>query len=360
VLLGTPVINNLYVALQRAQKWTGALPLICAEGSYSEGCMPNLNRQQIASIFTGRITSWGQVKIIDKRQNFAAATTDICGNAVAAGPNPNYNVVYKLTDFDRMSPACLPKGTDGTVNPTPTFGAGVASGAANSNANLLMCRRTQGSGSQTIFNQVMMNINCANSGETTVTTGTTVSLQGGSGGVETCLAGANDAAAGSATAKWAIGLISTEFNSLTATTPRNYKFIKIDGYAPTLVNAANGRYSYWAETTWLWNAASATAVNPVASLVNANQLAVIGALANANTKVNYIVSANTAFEHAFGQAGLLAPRRTTAPAQAPSLPWVATNPVTAFTRAPNASSSPDQCRGPINSAVGSATQGFEL
>ena len=76
--------------------------------------------------------------------------------------------------------------------------------------------------------------------EAVCTTGTTVIYSGsGSSNVENCLINHN------ANSRGAIGMLTTEGKAGTA----NWRFVKVDGVAPTQANAASGRYRHYVEST---------------------------------------------------------------------------------------------------------------
>jgi hypothetical protein len=48
--------------------------------------------------------------------------------------------------------------------------------------------------------------------------------------------------------RWAVGLFPAT-NNTTNSWP--YRFVKIDGYAPSLINTANGKYKFWSELSYI-------------------------------------------------------------------------------------------------------------
>src|SRR5262249_46996474 len=70
--------------------------------------------------------------------------------------------------------------------------------------------------------------------------GTTVFEGGSTGGVRQCLA---DHDAGN---RWAMGIASTE-STYAQQVAQKFRFVKIDGYEPSLLNVFKGNYTLWSE-----------------------------------------------------------------------------------------------------------------
>ena len=133
-------------------------------------------------------------------------------------------------------------------------------------------RRSNGSGTTKTFDIAFTNNACggavalkaalSTAGSTVCTaTGPSVVQMGTSEDMEACLNNWN--AAGVA----AIGEISTDYQPAPTD---GWRFIKLDGYAPEQINAAEGRYTLWAEGTLNTNTANAPSgakANVLASLI---------------------------------------------------------------------------------------------
>lgn len=183
-----------------------------------------------------------------------------------------------------------------------------------SDTKVHICRRVEGSGTQAQFNANFLGNPCTDGGliPTTTTnnlTGPVVVLNSGSGDVETCLDSKNAANI------WAIGLQSTEKNADLA---KAYRFIKIDGVAPTLENAYNNTYFDWAEESMQWRTVAAG--GPVG-----DKLTILNTMASQAGKPSIIAAANVDFVHPWGAAGYLSVFTN---GYAPSTVWNAANPVT--------------------------------
>lgn len=233
-VFGVVVNTKLRNALQKQQITVGTIPATCVVGDETEACMPSLSSAQLASIFaTGHTQNWAQFK------HGTLSTDNLYSGANAAD---------------------LPQATKAAIH---------------------VCTRTAGSGTWALFNAKFQNAPC-NGGidqaiqtASTQTIGTESGLNKvvhslkGSGDVEHCLQDLNDGLNVSATstfktagaypfsgARWAIGVMGAERN---ATGSLKYRFIKIDGYAPSLQNVATGKYKYWGELVSVGSSTDVTA-----------------------------------------------------------------------------------------------------
>lgn len=279
LLFGVPVSDNLYVALQRAQNLLTGFGGSCAPGAYTEACMPNLTKQQVAELISGQIKKWSEFKI-----NGTALTTLTNGLTYDSG--------------------------DGVVrNVTPT------------DTKVHFCKRIDGSGTGAQMYAKFLNNPCSTAGLDPDWAGSTLAGPvkhevSGSGDMELCLEdfadGENNAktitttnpdvfntANNSGLAKgWAIGMQSTENNARVDSDPKrkHYRFVKVDGVAPTLENAFRGKYMDWVEQTIQWRKAISqdkkTVIQKIAT--DASSPSILGTVLNPD------------FVHPFGSAGYLA------------------------------------------------------
>lgn len=302
LVFGIPVTTTLRDALQVAQfgeasncvtdKFDSAVNNRNAAAE-SEACMPTLSKQQIASIMSGSIQKWNSFKF-----NGVGLTDLISGSANSA--------------ISGLAPAF----SDGTQ-----FDA------------VHICRRVNGSGTQAQMSAKFMNYPCTAGADKPEATGNfdlgpVVVLNSGSGDVTDCLNAFNDgvtiAGQNSFLDKmWAMGIQSTEKN---ANLKDNFRFIKIDGVAPTLANAVNGRYFDVVEQTFQWRK-GASANLPLAG----DKLTIISEIAtNASSPIELATNSglNPKFNHTWGQAGYLA---LSTNGHTPSIPFDVSNPVTPYT-----------------------------
>jgi hypothetical protein len=161
-----------------------------------------------------------------------------------------------------------------------------------------------------------------------------------------------------AAGKYAIGMASTESvvgnaysgTGLAApfdTDTSNWRWIKIDGYAPTLLNVAQTRYDFVMEVSF--NSKNGLADNAGASSYPKSLFDVIVAT---NSSAAVIKEVNTQFVHSFGQGGFMgrpSAGSSTLPSAVPAgkltAAEVVANPVNTWTRA--ASGVPNSCNPPF-------------
>lgn len=352
VAFGIIVNNNLYNALQDAQIASGrivepaagcphaaqtggtnGLPAVGGTGAVSgygvsagdDACMPSLSKAQVTALMDGTVKSWEKIQVVD-----------------TAG-------VKKAL-------------TDAVYDPATT--SGIFGGVAP----VVHCTRSAGSGTKATANFVFLNAPCtANAALPStlydVATGPAVMQMSGSGGVESCM---SDADNGTSTAVdvashnvgldfggakfWAFGIQSTENNAALA---KPYRFVKIDGFAPSIKNVAEGKYIDWSEQAFMWRKDFSTGTwNTGTATQKAARLAILTQIGNSTGQPSVVTTLNAGFNHGFGQAGLLA---LASNGFAQSLPFVATNPVTGWTH--KAGTLLDNCRAP--SHIGS-DQTFDL
>ncbi|WP_374090778.1 hypothetical protein [Methylomicrobium lacus] len=224
-VFGIPVTLSLRNALQNAQFPTTSVCNPTNAGyttgfngtAESEACMPSLTRDQVGSILAGKLNSWDQLRI---------GTTGLYAMTTATAPN--------------------------VTKPT--------------SSRLHVCTRTNGSGTKATTGINFLNYPCtAAATALAVDTGTTgeaiaktqVHALASSGNVTECLDELDSGSNTVGTAfnntygfRWAIGIQGTDQNVDLA---HAWRFIKIDGAAPTMDNVALGLYHDWAELSFQTN-----------------------------------------------------------------------------------------------------------
>jgi hypothetical protein len=301
LVFGVPVNTALRDALQAVQGLT--------VGAEDEANMPSLSAQVVRSIMTGGVKTWNDIKVDDG------------GSLVGLA---SHSAVTPPADVKKM---------------------------------VHICRRVNGSGTQAQMNAIFMNYPCDTAVKKpatapgSITTGPFVAENSGSSDVGRCLDDFNDAsnASGKNVATgpflpanrtaWAIGVQSTEKNSgLT----RNYRFIKVDGVAPTLQNVHAGKYFDFAEQSMQWrnDGSKGTAygafdseITTVLTYIKDNAVSA-AALAPAN---------NASFTHPWGNGGWL----SVPGVETPDLVFDTANPVNSITRAPFGQA-PNTCQLPVS------------
>ena len=195
LIFGIPVTTKLRDQLQVAQFGASSACI----GDETEACMPSLSKQEVASLLAGKVQTWDKFTV-----NGVALT------AVAGGTAPSPTTVH-------------------------------------------VCRRVSSSGTQTMTQAKFLGTGCGATGiapAPQTTSGLSkpqVLENSGAGDVDTCLNTKNGAGI------WAVGVQSTEKNlPVGGVYPLGYRFVKIDGAAPTRANVIAGSYFDWSEDSMQW------------------------------------------------------------------------------------------------------------
>lgn len=234
LLYGIGVTLDLYKTLQAAQIATGTLPADTTIGDYSkESSIPSLSRSFVASLIAGKIKTWDEVKVIDERP-------------IAEGKATKGTDLGTLTSFAAQAGVTAPLKGGKNLVAVANRNKGAAVGAAI-NAKFL-----NAPGTANALNPATSPGNPNNGPIVTQPPGTNqvdgvlVDWQNG-GNASTYNADGER--------HWGIGQQSLDFNASGAVgkdPAKPYRFIRIDGYAPSLQNVAAGQYSVWAESTIQW------------------------------------------------------------------------------------------------------------
>ncbi|MGA7823463.1 MAG: hypothetical protein WCA14_04665, partial [Steroidobacteraceae bacterium] len=126
--------------------------------------------------------------------------------------------------------------------------------------------------------------------------------------------------------RWAIGIFSTE--SVGNNGNRKFRFIKVDGAAPTLLNAYLGRWPHVTEQSMQWR----RSFDP--ELDRTNEGRVLRFVASNLGAPRVLAALNSGFVHPWGQGGYLAPATSGFPPPSPPVTAEALrlNPVGSVTR----------------------------
>jgi hypothetical protein len=316
LVYGVAVTQDLYKVLQAAEKRAGTLPSTVVIGKYDEPNLPTLSRNVLASLLAGKVGAWDAIKIVDKTDNntvksllhtdiltdagvtapYKEATTGTNLTPVAVGRRNNGAAVgavayAKLLNYPAISTAFKP------ATATPDF-------AADEDASLPIVKSPGGA------------------------TDTGLLLKDWQNG--TNATGFNNVQDGSGFAKrWGLAINSADRNSgVTAagTGGDPWRYIKVDGYAPTLENVAAAAYPLWAEGAVLFRAIN------TADTKWATKVKLLKALAQDLGSPSVASVVNTT--QAWGKTGIFAttadPRGFTA-----SIPFNPASPVVALTHKSN-------------------------
>ncbi|MFZ2727033.1 MAG: hypothetical protein WAX77_12325 [Methylococcaceae bacterium] len=339
-VFGVVATKGLRNALQEAQFGKGN----ACVGSETQSCMPSLSSTQIADIF-------------------------------AAYPAP-------------IAPLTLPVAGAGKIHDWQQFKVGSSNLYSNAtvkpaSSKLHICSRTIGSGTKAQFgirfldnvcnpagSKMVSQADYAGSNETAGSapvlesaTRPMVHTMASSGGLEECLdeldldtnntSGSFDSTK-YAGARWAIGIQSLDKN---ASRSKSYRFIKVDGVAPTLENVANGSYHDWVESVYLYRVG---AVNPLSG----DRSTLINEVINSFGKPAVLAAVNTSSAtHSFGVSGFLAVPNAVHPASVTGKVDLTApvNPLSYAIYPATSTNSTNNCRVPLlYSTPSNNTQGLQL
>ncbi|MFZ2726648.1 MAG: hypothetical protein WAX77_10385 [Methylococcaceae bacterium] len=293
-LFGIAVTTKLRNALQEAQFGTTST---CV-ASETESCMPTLSSGQIAAIFAA----------------YPAPTAPATLPVAGAG---------KFHDWKQFK-----------IGATGDLWTNASSANKATSSKLHICSRNSGAGTKVALGMVFLDNACNPAASKVVSqadymgTGEiagsapvpesairpTVHVTSSLGGFDECmdeldLDTENNSGAFDSTqyqgSRWAIGYTVMERN---ATRSKSYRFIKVDGVAPTLLNVASGQYPFWAETIYLYRISTNPLIGDKQTLINE--------MINAFGKPAILSLANVSATHSFGISGHLAIPNAVHPATA--------------------------------------------
>lgn len=308
IVWGLPVSKNFRNALQTIQ---GLVPSTVPHDDPSrdaEETMPTLARAQIAALFAGAIRSWDD--FYDSR-----GTPLTQSSFLALGPPRD-------PDASGASP--------GAYRPDAVTGRRV-----------YICRRIAASGTQASYELHYLRARCQRDAPSFVGPNDGSDLLNGgdanrlvrvarpAGNVFAGL-GTNDVRecldAHTQFNRWAIGILSTE--SVGDNGTRRFRFIKVDGAAPSLLNAYLGRWPHVTEQSMQWR----RSFDP--SLRNTYEGRVLAFVATNMGLPRVLAALNAGFVHPWGQGGYLAPAVSGFPAPEPPVTAesLRLNPVGSLTR----------------------------
>lgn len=241
-------------------------------GSDKVDCMPSLGYTQIASIFTGKLSSWKQLKVGPTGDLFTNASTKnkpvtdrlhICRRTSGSGTGAQLGI--KFLNYPCSDVATMPAvSTDTTTGPTPEVVPKAQVHAMSSAGAMSECLAELNSGTDTI--------------------GTSFDNSTRTNG-----------------ARWAIGIQGTELNANLAS---DWRFVKIDGVEPSLDKVVKGRYRDWVELTFQYNNAH---------VFDSSEKQIVDELIKESGNPMVMAATNLAAVHPWGQAGFLAtPQANTA------------------------------------------------
>ena len=294
LVYGVGVTLDFYKVLQAAQIADGTLPATTTIGSYDVNSLPSLSRNFLAQLLAGEVTSWSNVKInaggTAKALNDASILTAAGVSAptsykVAVGRR-NTGAAIGAVAYAKLLNYPYAESSVPPAQPTPD-----TTNAENASAPLVKSP-TGASNTQDLLLDWQAGTN--NSGLNHV----------------------------SGAKYWGLAINSADRNNaVTAagTGGKAWRYIKIDGYAPTIENVAAGNYPYWAEGEVIVDPNVGTAHEQSLFTDFANNL---GSIAVANV-------VNASLVQAWGSTGIFA--TTATDPGAVDVPYVSSHPIVALT-----------------------------
>ena len=307
LIFGPAITLALRNELQDDQVTAGLLPASCNNGGLtdpdreSEACMPSLPRTYLRTLTEGKQQLW--------------ATNAIYGKFLSVP------ATFAGADGDL--------GTADDVTP--------AGGNATLKGYVHLCRRVQGSGTHAEWMVHYHRTNCmsgsyAMPGQPGLAGGKPAVFEGSSSGnLGLCLdhldkgdgyAGVTPAM-GAGRASYGIGYQGLEKNVDNA---ENWRFVKVDGFAPTLKNVFDGNYDQVYFSSFQNRNDGSYKTGPLRSAVDATEIAAIDAFFNNDLAIDGTIAAdiNSGLVFSWGESGYVIPSASapsTFSSSNPEIPW---------------------------------------
>ena len=280
IVWGLPVSKNLRNALQAIQGLVPAEVPHDDPARDTEARMPTLSRTQVASIFAGTLDSWNEVLDLEGR---SIAVSSVLAESPPARP-----------DLSGTAP--------GAYRPDSASGRPI-----------YICRRIDSSGTQAAYEVHYLRQRCTtdapqfvlpDDGSSVVEGGDVSRLVRtptpagrvfagvGTSDVRACLDAHDDYN------RWAIGMFSTENTGNNAS--REYRYIRVDGSSPTLINAQQGRWTHVSQPSMQWHETIASDVD------KSHEGNVMRFISENIARPEVLRTLNTSFRHPWGRGGYLA------------------------------------------------------
>ncbi len=107
-----------------------------------------------------------------------------------------------------------------------------------------VCRRVDTSGTQASYEMFFLNQRCAAGVHPFVKNSSKVFMGSGTADVKACINELDRQKV------WAVGIMSTE--NVASEADDRWRFVKVDGVAPTLLNTFSGRWPFFVEQSYQW------------------------------------------------------------------------------------------------------------
>ena len=243
-VFGIGVNLKLRNAMQNAQIASGTLPASCA-GDDTEACMPGLTTAQITSIFaSGRFNDWtnlsyGTGNLVSANPGKTPKNTavHICSRTAGSGTLATFQTVFE------NAPCTVNEAIQAAVSKTIFPLQSSVLGEEKPNATAKVYHSIESSGDVENCLASLDGFDVAKKAAST-----TGIVGNGNFGAGTTPPLVLSPATSGEDFRWAVGIFNADRN---ATNALPFRFIKIDGYSPSLINTANGKYKFWSELSYI-------------------------------------------------------------------------------------------------------------
>ena len=243
-VFGIGVNLKLRNAMQNAQIASGTLPASCA-GLDTEECMPGFTTAQITSIFAaGRFNDWtnlsyGTGNLVSANPGKTPKNTavHICSRTAGSGTLATFQTVFENAPCSVNE--AIQAAVSTTVIPLQSSVLGVE--AANATSKVYHAIESSGDVENCLASLDGYDV----AKKAASTTGIVGNGNFGAGTTQPLVL---SPATSEGDFRWAVGLFGATSNTANALP---YRFVKIDGYAPSLINTANGKYKFWSELSYI-------------------------------------------------------------------------------------------------------------
>ena len=243
-VFGVGVNLKLRNAMQNAQIASGTLPASCA-GLDTEECMPGFTTAQITSIFaSGRFNDWtnlsyGAGNLVSANAGKTPRNTavHICSRTAGSGTLATFQTVFE------NAPCSVNEAIQAAVSKTIFPLQSSVLGAEAPNAAAKVYHSIESSGDVENCLASLDGFDVAKKAAST-----TGIVGNGNFGAGTTQPLVLSPATSEGDFRWAVGIFNADRN---ATNALPFRFVKIDGYAPSLINTANGKYKFWSELSYV-------------------------------------------------------------------------------------------------------------
>jgi ketosteroid isomerase-like protein len=244
-VFGIGVNLKLRNAMQTAQLASGSLPSTCVAGDDTEACMPGFTTAQITSIFAaGRFNDWtnlsygtGNLVLANPGKTPKNTAVHICSRTAGSGTLATFQTVFE------NAPCTVNEAIQAAVSTTIVPLQSSVLGVEAPSATAKVYHSIESSGDVENCLASLDGYDVAKKAAST----TGIVGNGNFGAGNTSPLVLNPATSGE-DFRWAVGIFNADRN---ATNALPYRFIKIDGYSPSLINTANGKYKFWSELSYI-------------------------------------------------------------------------------------------------------------